>query len=95
MASELPPEIAARLLPPVTGKNKEADVIKQLSLVPEDLTASEDAILKLLSADKAAQIDQLAEESKLSIPELTSALLGLEMRELIRQLPGKCFVRKL
>jgi hypothetical protein len=33
--------------------------------------------------------------SGLSISELTSALLGLEMRELIRQLPGKCFVRKL
>nr|MBA3320917.1 DNA-protecting protein DprA [Pyrinomonadaceae bacterium] len=40
-------------------------------------------------------IDALAEASKLAVPELSSALLGLEMRELIRQLPGKCFVRKL
>jgi hypothetical protein len=29
------------------------------------------------------------------VSELTGALLGLEMRELVRQLPGKCFVRKL
>jgi DNA processing protein len=94
IASELPPEIAARLLPPATKKTEEG-VIKQLSLVPEDLTASEHAILQLLSPDEPVQIDQLAESSKLSIPELTTALLGLEMRELIRQLPGKCFVRKL
>ncbi|MBA2732093.1 MAG: DNA-protecting protein DprA, partial [Acidobacteria bacterium] len=95
VASELPPEIAAQLLPPATRKSKEEGVVKQLSLVPVDLTASEHAILKLLSADETVHIDQLAEESKLSISELTSALLGLEMRELIRQLPGKCFVRKL
>jgi DNA processing protein len=95
IATDLPPDIAAGLLPPVTTKSKEAGVVRQLSLVPEDLTASERAILALLSADEAMHIDQLAEESKLSIPELTSALLGLEMREIIRQLPGKCFARKL
>jgi DNA processing protein len=95
IASELPPEIAAALLPPTTKKSEEEGVVKQLSLVPVDLTASEHAILKLLSTDDPVHIDQLAEDSKLSISELTSALLGLEMRELIRQLPGKCFVRKL
>jgi hypothetical protein len=35
------------------------------------------------------------ESTKLSITQLTAALLTLEMRELIRALPGKCFVRKL
>jgi DNA processing protein len=94
IATELPPEIAAALLPPAK-KSKGEGIVKQLSLVPEDLTAGEHAVLKLLSADEPAHIDELAGESKLSIPELTSALLGLEMRELIRQLPGKCFVRKL
>jgi DNA processing protein len=95
VASELPPDIAAQLLPPATKKTEDEGVVKQLSLVPEDLTISEHAILQLLSADEPLHIDQLAESSKLSIPELTNALLGLEMRELIRQLPGKCFVRKL
>jgi len=46
-------------------------------------------------ADTPQQIDTLAEITKLSISQLTSALLTLEMRELIRALPGKCFVRKL
>jgi DNA processing protein len=95
VASELPPEIAARLLPPTTSESEREGIVKQLSLVPEDLTTSEHALLKLLSADNPVHIDQLAASSQLSINELTSALLGLEMRELVRQLPGKCFVRKL
>jgi DNA processing protein len=95
IASELPQEIAAALLPPVPQKKEDEGMVKQLSLVPADLTASEQAIFRLLSPDEPLHIDLLAESSKLSISELTSALLGLEMRELIRQLPGKCFVRKL
>ena len=93
---ELPPDIAARLLPPPM-KQKEAapGVVAQLSLAPNDLTAQERAVWELLSAEEAAHIDALAAASQLSIPELTGALLALEMRELIRQLPGKCFVRKL
>jgi len=95
VVAELPQEIAARLLPPEPKKKKEKAVVEQLALVPADLSVNELSIFRLLSTDEPAHIDQLAEESKLSIPELTSALLGLEMRELIRQLPGKCFVRKL
>ena len=96
IATELPPDIAARLLPPpIKQKPDETGVVAQMSLAPNDLTASERAIWELLSTDEATHIDALAEESRLSIPELTGALLALEMRELIRQLPGKCFVRKL
>jgi len=40
-------------------------------------------------------IDSLVDKSKLKMSELTAALLALEMRELIRALPGRCFVRKL
>jgi predicted Rossmann fold nucleotide-binding protein DprA/Smf involved in DNA uptake len=49
----------------------------------------------LLSTEEAVHLDELAARSKLSVPELTAALLGLEMRDLIRQLPGKSFVRKI
>ncbi len=94
VAAELPPEIAARMLPPAT-KKKRGSVSEQLPLAPDDLTAIEHVVFKLLSSDEAAHIDALLETTKLSIPDLTGALLGLEMRELVRQLPGKCFVRKL
>ena len=66
-----------------------------MSLAPADLSATEQAVFKLLSPDEAVHIDELAAQSQLSVPELTSVLLGFEMRELIRQLPGKCFVRKM
>jgi DNA processing protein len=95
VAAELPPEIAAELLPPPLEKKDEKNLVEQLELVPENLTATEHAVWKLLSTDDPAHIDALAESSKLSVPELSGALLALEMRELIRQLPGKCFVRKM
>ncbi|HEX8707012.1 MAG TPA: DNA-processing protein DprA [Pyrinomonadaceae bacterium] len=96
IASELPSEIAARLLPPEPQKKgKGRGVVEQLALVPDDLSGNEQAVWKLLSTDDPAHIDALAEATRLSINELTGALLGLEMRELVRQLPGKCFVRKL
>jgi DNA processing protein len=96
IAAELPPQIAARLLPPPFGdKKKEKSLADQLTLVPRGLSGSETLVLKLLTADTPAQIDTLVERSKLSISDLTAALLALEMRELIRALPGRCFVRKM
>jgi DNA processing protein len=96
IAAEMPPEIAARLLPPESkAKGANDEVTRQLELAPGDLSAAEHSVWRLLSPDSPLHIDALAEETRLSVPELTGALLGLEMRELVRQLPGKCFVRKL
>jgi DNA processing protein len=63
--------------------------------VPADLSDEEQLLLALLSPDEALHIDELALRAGWGVPQLTGALLNLEMRELIRQLPGKCFVRKL
>ena len=95
VASELPSEIAAQLLPPPSKKKKKAALVDQLQLAPSDLNEHERAILKLLTTDTPLQVDTLAETTKLSITQLTTALLTLEMRELIRALPGRSFVRKL
>jgi len=96
VAAELPPEIAARLLPPEPAKKRRtgAPVQPEVAL-PADLSEGERVVMKLLSADEPTHIDALAGASNLSVSVLTGVLLGLEMRELIRQLPGKCFVRKL
>jgi DNA processing protein len=96
VASELPAEIAAQLLPPPSRKSrKKGELLDQLKLSPPDLSEPELAIFKLMSTDTPLQIDTLAETTKLSITQLTSALLSLEMRELIRALPGMCFVRRM
>lgn len=95
VASELPSEIAASLLPPPPSKKDDRNLIEQLELVPGDLKENEHSVWKFLSTDEPVHIDALATATGLSLPELTGALLVLEMRDLIRQLPGKCFVRKM
>jgi DNA processing protein len=96
VVAELPQEIAARMLPPEPKKQRGAGAnASSASVVPADLTDDERAVFRLISTDEPSHIDALAEGSKLGLSSLTSALLGLEMRELVRQLPGRCFVRKL
>jgi len=96
IATELPPQIAARLLPPPFGeKKKEQSLADRLAFVPEGLSRTESSVFRLLAPDAPSHIDTLIDQSRIPIPELTSALLSLEMRELITALPGKCFVRKL
>ena len=95
VVSELPIEISAAILPPVIeGKNVEKQS-KQSELVPAGLSADERKIWQMLSADEATHIDVLLEESGLSFGDLSAALLGLEMRELVRMLPGKNYARKI
>src|SRR5712671_1422312 len=96
VAGELPAEIAAQLLPPPSRKSrKKGELLDQLKLSPPDLSEPELAVFNLLSTDTPQQIDTLAEGTKLSITQLTSTLLSLEMRELVRALPGMCFVRRM
>lgn len=95
IAVELPPEVAARLLPPEKKTEDKPNAIKQQELLPSDLTEHERAVWLLLSPDEPTHIDLLAETGNLSFGELNAALLGLEIRELIRVLPGKCFARKI
>jgi DNA processing protein len=96
VAAELPPQIAARLLPPpLIEKKKEPSLSDQLAFVPQNLSGSQRSVFKLLTPDTPAHIDMLVNQSRLSIPDLTAALLVLEMRDLVRALPGKCFVRKM
>jgi DNA processing protein len=95
IVAELPSQIAAKLLPPPFGEKKDKTLADQLSLVPRGLSGSETLVLKLLAADSPSHIDSLADRSRLSITDLTAALLALEMRELVRALPGRCFVRKM
>jgi DNA processing protein len=93
IATELPPQIAAKLLPPpITGKNT---IGERLSLVPEGLSATETSVFRLLTPDSPAHVDWLIDKSKLAVSELTAALLSLEIRDLVRALPGRCFVRRL
>ena len=93
IAAELPPQISAKLLPP--SLKNEKTVSDRLSLLPEGISATETAVIKLLTPDNPTHVDLLVEQSKLPISQLTAALLSLEIRDLVRALPGRCFVRRL
>jgi DNA processing protein len=95
IASELPPQIAANLLPPPFGPKTEKGMSDRLSLLPQGLTRAETSVFRLLTADSPMHIDWLIDKSKLRMPDLTAVLLSLEIKDLIRALPGRCFVRKL
>ena len=94
IVSEFPPEIAASILPPEPGKKKGAGRSTDLKL-PSDLSDAERAVLKLITSDEPTHIDSLSEATGHAVSELSGVLLALEMRDLVRQLPGRCFVRKL
>jgi DNA processing protein len=95
IATELPPQIAAKLLPPPFDEKKTKSLPDKLSFVPEGLSRIETSVFKLLTPDAPMHVDLLVNMSRLGISDLNAALLSLEMRELIRALPGRCFVRRL
>jgi DNA processing protein len=96
IATELPPPLAAKLLPPpVDAKRVQPSFAGNLVLAPVGLSETETSVFRLLSHDSPAHVDWLVDKTKLPVSELTAALLALEMRELVRALPGRCFVRKL
>lgn len=59
---------------------------------PEDLADEEKTILNAMDLDEI-QFDALARKSGLPISLVSSTLLRLEMRKLVRQLPGKLFIK--
>jgi DNA processing protein len=95
VVAELPAEISAAILPPKLDNANAKEDAKQPELVPAGLKENERKIWQTLSPDEPTHIDALLETSGLSFGDLSSALLGLEMRELIRALPGKCYARKI
>ncbi len=87
---ELPTEIRAQLLPVETTSSEE-----RASLVQQDLNASELTLYNLLGVDQARHVDELMEVSGLSSSEVLATLFDLEMKGVIRQLPGKQFLKVL
>ena len=95
VVAELPSEIAASILPPKIEERSNGKASKQLDLMPSDLSDHERTIWPLLPVDDLIHIDALLEESRLSFGDLNAALVGLDLRELIRVLPGKNYARKM
>ncbi len=59
------------------------------------LTGAEAAVLGAVPADAEVHVDALAERTDLSVSELLGTLLGLELKGLVVQNPGKNFQRRI
>ncbi|HMO81291.1 MAG TPA: DNA-processing protein DprA [Pyrinomonadaceae bacterium] len=92
VVAELPSDIAASILPPRTEEKAEND--RQPELEPAGLSADEKKVWAMLPADEPVHIDLLLEATGLSFGELNTALVNLDIRELIRVLPGKHYARR-
>ena len=91
VVSEMPSEIAASILPPKV-EEENGDVGKEN--VPVDLSVQEQKVWSLLSYDEPIQIDALLQSSGMSFGDLNTALVALDIRDLIRVLPGKNYARR-
>lgn len=66
---------------------------EKMEMLPE-MSHQEKKLFELIKPDSLTHIDTLVEETEFSVSEVLSILLGLELRELIIQRPGKYFQRR-
>lgn len=92
---EFPAEIRMQLLPPAEASEGEPMNAKAGSLFEASLNPDQKAIFEVLRADQALFVDEIVGAAQVPQPRVLAALLELEMNGLIRQLPGKNFIRKL
>ena len=83
------------------------DILEELGLIPLEascptpdggapvrLPDAERKIFDALDERDPRYIDEVAQQSGVGMPTLASALLQLELKQLIRQLPGRQFIRR-
>lgn len=87
-------DILEDLHPQLLGEFRDAGAIprKSETVVPEFLTEAEQEVYKVIT-DRPAHIDQLIDRCGTDALRMTAVLSRLELKHLIKQLPGKLFVR--
>jgi predicted Rossmann fold nucleotide-binding protein DprA/Smf involved in DNA uptake len=64
-------------------------------LVEESLSPAELTLYNVLSEDEACHVDDLVKRSGLTSCEVLAALFDLELKDVVRPLPGKQFLKVL
>ncbi len=95
VVAELPSEISAKILPPKIDGEKTTDEAPHADFEPAGLNEKEKKIWTLLSADEEIHIDELMAKCKLTFGDLNNVLVNLDLKDLIRVLPGNRYARKI
>jgi DNA processing protein len=83
---------------PVRAALVQAEVVESAQrnlLLEEGLNPTAKKLYELLSAEESRHIDDLVETSGLNSSDVLATLFDLEMRGIVRQLPGKQFSKVL
>jgi DNA processing protein len=94
VVEEFPAEIRMQLLP-LADASDEAAESQTGSLFEQSLTPDQKAVIEVLRVDAPLFVDAILTAAAIPQPRVMTALLELEMAGVIRQLPGKNFIRKL
>ena len=93
VVDELPADIRERVLHPLIA-NDATESSSGASVKADTLSPGESAVYDLLKVEEAVNIDEiLTALPQLSSSEVLAALLELEFKGVVRQLPGKNFVK--
>jgi DNA processing protein len=90
VVEELPTPVRAELMPVETASHEE-----RAALVEDSLSPTEKPLYSILSLDEARHVDDLVELSGLTSSEVLASLFDMELKGVIRQLPGKQFLKVL
>ena len=95
VVEEFPADIRMQLLPPVEASEESAATPQTGSLFEQSLTPDQKVVFEVLRADQPLFVDAILTSTEIPQARVMTALLELEMAGVIRQLPGKNFIRKL
>jgi DNA processing protein len=87
---ELPTPVRAELLPVESASTEQRAALLDETFVPAERT-----LYGLLNVDEARHIDEIMEVSGLTSSEVLATLFDLELKGVVRQLPGKQFLKVL
>jgi DNA processing protein len=88
VVEELPTEIRAELFPVEATTGEE-----RASLFENALSPLEKKVFGLLGVDDSIHVDEIVEKAELTSSEVLAALCEMEMKGIVRQMPGKQFIK--
>jgi len=95
VVEELPRDLRERILGVDRPKGNDAQSNVQPMFETVALSDDERKLLGMLTADVPSHIDQLLISSGMNSSDLMTALLGLQMKDRIRELPGKSYIKRI
>ncbi len=95
IVEELPRDVKESILGIDRPKQDSAHSNVQPMFESVALSEDERKLLDLLTADAPSHIDQLLISTGMNSSDLLTALLGLEMKDRIRELPGKSYIKRI